>query len=80
MGISFAQALPQVGRDGQGNHIRAHQRAVEQQAQVVQHPVNGPYFHLDSEQFRRTVNSTGDPMLLFFNSAGGRMFSPEDSL
>ena len=36
-------------------------------------------FHLDSEQFRRTVNSTGDPMLLFFNSAGGRMFSPEEA-
>lgn len=36
-------------------------------------------FHLDSEQFYQTINSTGDESLMFFNASGMRMFLPKDT-
>lgn len=36
-------------------------------------------FHLDSEQFYQTINSTGDESLMFFNASGMRMFLPKNT-
>lgn len=36
-------------------------------------------FHLDSDRFHRIVNSTGDPLLLFFNSSGDQLFTAQEN-